>query len=244
MILARELTKVPKTPETVKAFQDAFEKTPITLSLPTGGGGRETLLEAASSLYDPSFVPWIVKTAQAMKGEEDNIAPVREASLNAAAKLMTLDQVKLVDELYNVKVTVEGKTSTVGKGFEKEYKLATAVLTACEAKVDCYLSKLTEPASQAEDTQFQGIKSAYMVGSLGDASVRQKLIDAMPKIPNAAVRYTAVLVIDRLSPKGDADVANKLQKIVEDAETTRDANKIAANAPFKQVIYRLNARAQ
>lgn len=243
-IIARELTKVPKTPETLKAFQDAFEKTPLNTSMPSGNGAREALLDAGCNFFDASLVPWIVKTAMTMKGEEDSLEPIREASLSAAMKLMTPDQVKVVDDLYNMKATVDGKATTVGKGFEKEYKIAKDLLAKCESKVDCYVGKLSEPASQAEDTQFQGIKSAYMSGVLGNADTRQKIVDAMPKITNAGVRFFSVQAIDSLSPKGDVAMAQKLQKIVEDVEATRDPSRIAANAPFKTVIYRLNARAQ
>jgi hypothetical protein len=243
-IIARELTKVPKTPLTIKAFQESFEKTPPSLSIPPGIGGRETLLEASGMFFDPTLVPWVVKSALLMKGEESDLTPIREASLAAAMKLMTPDQIKLVDDLSNTKATIDGKVTVVGKGFEKEYKIAKALLTACESKLDCYLGKLAEPAAQKEDTQFQGIKSAYMAGALGNADTRQKLIDLMPKITNAAVRFVTVSAIDYLSPKGDTAIAAKLQKIVDEGEATRDPSRIAANAPFKTVIYRLNARAQ
>ena len=81
-------------------------------------------------------------------------------------------------------------------------------------------------------------------GVLGNADVRKKLVDLMPKLSNAAVRFVAVSVIDKFSPKGDKALADSLQKIVSDTEASRDANKMAANAPFKTIIYRLNARAQ
>ncbi len=244
-IIAREITKLPKTPETVKAFQTAYEKTPVTLSIPPGMGARESLLEAAGMFFDASFTPWIVKTALDAKGEEGDVAPVRDASMATALKLMTSEQIADVDKLFNQKSTgADGKPSTVGKAFEKEYKLAKDMLAACGNKVECYLAKLAEPASQAKETQFQGIKAAYMVGVFGSPDVRQQLIDLMPKLTNAAVRFVAVSVIDYHSPKGDAAIAEKLQKIVDEAEEKKDAEKISANAPFKTVIYRLNARAQ
>lgn len=244
-IIARELSKVPKTPEVMKAFQTAYEKTPITLSIPPGMGAREALLEASGMFFDSALVPWIVKTAVDAKGEADDLEPVRGISLQTALKLMTTEQVADVDKLYNLKSTgPDGKPSTLGKGFEKEYKLAKDMLTACGEKLDCYLGKLAEPASQVKATQFQGIKAAYMIGVYGKEDVRMKLIDLMPKITNAAVRYVTVTLIDDLSPKGDPDIAAKLQAIVDDAEAKKDSEKISANAPFKTVIYRLQARAQ
>ncbi len=286
-ILAREITKVPKSPEIVKAFQTAYEKTSVSASIPPGMGAREALLEASGSFYDPALVPWIVKTAQDMKGEEDNLSPIRESSLITAAKLMTLEQVDIVDKLYSAKPSGEalkkmndnieedlksakerlGKAKddkeketinneikaleeqkkgpkTFGSGMAKEWKIANDLLKACTKNVDCYLGKLGEPASQAEDTQFQGIKSLYMIGVYGNPDVRQKLIDMMPKLKNAALRFVAVSIIDYFSPKGDPAISKKLQAIVDEAEQKKDANMMAANAPFKTVIYRLNARAQ
>ncbi|KYF71545.1 hypothetical protein [Sorangium cellulosum] len=241
-IIARELTKVPRTPETIAAFQAAYEKTPAGLQIPPAGiNARVMLAEAASNFFDASMVPWIVKTATEARGEEDDVAQIRDVSLQTALKLMKPDQVADVDRLANTRTSGGG---TVGKSMEKEIKLAKDLLGACGAKVECYVGKLSEPASQAKETQFQGIKSAYMVGVLGSPDVRQQIIDAMPKISNAAVRFVSVSVIDALSPKGDADVASKLQKIVDEGEASRDAEKISGNAPFKTVIYRLAARAQ
>lgn len=244
-IIARELAKVPRTPATIKAFQDAFEKSSPTLSLPPQGqGAREVLLEAAGTFYDSSFVPWILKQAKEMKGEDGDLEPIRNASLNTAMKLATADQFKLLEDLYNTKVTSEGKTTTVGKGFEKEFKIAKDVATTCGDKLDCYLDKLGDPASQKEETQFQGIKSAYMIGVLGKPEARAKIIALMPKLTNAAVRFVSVSVIDFLSPKGDTAIAAELQKIVDAAAATKDVEKTRLNSAFPTVIYRLNARAQ
>ncbi|MFO0760530.1 MAG: hypothetical protein U0359_28880 [Byssovorax sp.] len=244
-IIARELAKVPRSPATIKAFQEAFEKSTVSLDLPPAGqGAREVLLEAAGTFYDPSFVPWILKQAKDMKGEESDLEPIRAASLAACMKLATADQFKLLDDLYNTKVNTEGKTSILGKGYEKEFKLAKDVATTCGEKLDCYLDKLGDPASQKEDTQFQGIKAAYMIGELGNPAAREKIIDMMPKLTNGAVRFAAVSVVDFLSPKGDTNIASALQKIVDAGEASKDAEKIKLNSPFRTVIYRLTARAQ
>jgi len=244
-IIARELSKLPKSPETKAAFQKAYEKTPVTLSIPPGQGAREALLEASAMFFDGTFAPWIAKTALDAKGEEGDLAPVRETSLLTAAKLMTADQVVEVDKLFNLKVTgADGKPSTLGKGLEKEYKLAKEMVAACTDKVDCYLGKLAEPASHEKETQFQGIKAVYMVGIYGDPAVRQKLLEMMPKLKNAAVRFVAVSLIDHFSPTGDPGMAAKLQALVDEAEAKKDQQLMSANAPFKTVIYRMAARAQ
>lgn len=244
-IIARELSKVPKSEATKKAFQEAYEKTSITASIPPGQGAKEALLEAATQFFDANFVPWIVKTSIDAKGDESDLTPVREAALSAAAKLMKADQIADVEKLYNLKATgADGKPGILGKGLEKEFKLAKDLANECKDSVDCYLKAISDPANQEKDTQFKGIKAAYMLGVLGGPDVRQKIIDSYPKVKNAAIRFVSVTVIDHLSPKGDADIAKKLQAIVDEAEEKRDAEKIAGNAPFKTVIYRLNARAQ
>ncbi|WP_437571487.1 hypothetical protein [Sorangium sp. So ce542] len=241
-IIARELTKVPKTPETLAAFQAAYEKTPASLEMPPAGiNARVMLAEAAGNFFDASLVPWIVKTGLEARGEEDDVAQIRDVSLQTALKLMKPDQVADVDRLANTRTSGGG---TVGKSMEKEIKLAKDLLNGCGTKVDCYIGKLGDPASQAKETQFQGIKAAYMTGVLGSPDVRQQIIDALPKVLNAAVRFVSVSVIDALSPKGDAEVATKLQKIVDEGEASKDPEKISGNAPFKTVIYRLTARAQ
>ncbi|EYF01295.1 HEAT repeat domain-containing protein [Chondromyces apiculatus] len=244
-IIARELSKVPKSPETVTAFQQTYEKLPLNASIPPGIGARETLLEASGSYFDASFVPWIVKTALEAKGEEADVAPIRDASLATAMKLMTADQIAEVDKLFTKAQTgADGKPSTVGKAFEKEYTMAKALLGECKADAECYLGKAADNANQQKDTQFKGIKAAYMMGIFGKPELREKIIASMPKLTNAAVRFVSVTVIDQLSPQGDAAVAQKLQAIVDEAEEKRNEEMIAANSPFKTVIYRLNARSQ
>ena len=244
-VIARELVKLPKTPEIVKAFQDVYEHTPTSLSIPPGNGARESLLESAGYFFDASLVPWIVKTAIDLKGEAEDVDSIRGSSLQTALKLMTPDQAGDVEKLFSVKANgPDGKQTTLGKAYEKENKITKDLLAACGTKVDCYFDKLVSPAAQAQDTQFMGIKSAYMIGIYGGAGARQKLVDVMPKLSNAALRFIAVQIIDHFSPKGDPKIADELQKIVDAGEASKDANRMASNAPFKTVIYRLHARSQ
>jgi len=175
----------------------------------------------------------------------DTVAAIRAASLMAALKLMQPEQAGDVEKLFSIKAQgPDGHATTLGKAYDKENKITKDLLAACGNKVDCYFAKLVEPASQAQETQFQGIKAAYMIGIYGGAGARQKLVDSMPKLSNAALRFVSVQIIDHFSPKGDAGIAAALQKIVDEGEASKDGNKMAGNAPFKTVIYRLHARAQ
>ncbi len=244
-IIARELPKLPKTDATLKAFQTAYEKTPTSLAIPPSSGARESMIEGSSYFFDASLVPWMVKTAVEVKGEAENVDGIRGSTFTTVLKIMKADQVGEADKLFNIKADgPDGKPSTLGKAYEKEYKIVTEMLKTCGDKVDCYFGKLVEPASQEEKTQFQGIKAAYMIGVLGGPEVRQKLIDVLPKLPNAALRFIAGQIIDHHSPKGDTALAAALQKVVDDGEATKDQLKMSGNSSFKTVIYRLNAKAQ
>jgi hypothetical protein len=244
-IVARELTKLPKTAATLAAFQRAYEKTPPPLSVPPGIGARETLLDASGMFFDSSLVSWYVDTATAMKGDESDLVPIREASFVAALKLAKPDQMSKVEVLARRKTTAEGgRVSTLGAGYTHEMSRAKDLLATCGDKIDCYIRTIGEPRAQEQDNQFVGIKAAYMIGVLGSPAARQAIVAQLPNVTNPAVRFVAVTVLDYLSPKGDVALADQLQAIVDAGEASKDPNRIAGNSPFKTVIYRLRARAQ
>jgi hypothetical protein len=244
-IIARELPKVPKTPEVLKTFQGIYDKTPTNLSIPPSSGARDSLMENAGYFFDGSLVPWMAKSAVDLKGEAVDVDGIRASTLMTAIKLMTSEQAGDVEKLFSIKATgPDGKATTLGKAYEKEYKIAKELLAACGNKADCYLGKATESAAQSQDGQFQGIKALYMVGVLGTPEVKQKIVEALPRMSNAALRFVASQVIDHFSPKGDPAIAAALEKIISDGEKSKDPQKMAGNAPFKQVSYRLIARAQ
>lgn len=238
-IMARELTKLPRNPQVVEAFQKTVEKLPIALSIPNSrGGAREVLFDKAADFYDASIIPWMIKSLKEMKGEENDLAPIREAAFSGMMKIMKADQIKLVEEV----AAMKSGDGTVGKGFAKELTAAKDLLGKCGDTVDCYLKKISEPVTDA--TQFAAIKSAYMIGVLGDQKARGKIVEMLPKMSHPAVRFASVSVVDALSPKGDTGIAGQLQKIVDEAIEKKDQEKMRLNSPLKTVIYRLNARAQ
>lgn len=240
-IMARELTKVPRSPETIKAFQETFEKLPVSLSIPNSrGGARESLLDVCPNFFQASFVPWIAKSVKDMRGEESDLAPIRGVAMEATLKLATKDHLKFIDDL----AAMKADQGTIGKGYEKEIKLTKELLAQCGDKVDCYFGKLVDPSVQNDDRQSVGIKSAYMIGESGGADVPAKIMAVYSKITQPAIRFAALTVVDALSPKGNAAIAAQLQKIVDDAIASKDQTKMRANPMYKQFIYRLNARGQ
>ncbi|MFT3767272.1 MAG: hypothetical protein QM820_17375 [Minicystis sp.] len=238
-IMARELTKLPKSPQVIQAFETTVEKLPIALSIPNSrGGAREVLLDKSADFYDASIIPWVVKTVKEMKGSEEDLAPIREAAFSGMMKVMKQDQIKLVEEV----AAMKSGDGTVGKGFAKEFTAAKDLVNACGDKVECYLKKIGEPVTDA--SQFAAIKAAYMIGVLGDAAAAKKVVDMLPKMSHPAVRFASITAVDSLLPKGDTAVSGQLQKMIDDAVEKKDQEKIKLNGPVKTVVYRLNARAQ
>lgn len=239
VIIARELLKLPNTPVSLKAVQDVFEKTPLTLTIPPGSGGRGALLEQFGYTFDSSLVPWIVKDALAQKGEDADLEEARGNAYVLVLKLAKADQVADIDKLGDLKAS---GGSTIGKGYEKEAKAAKEVLKECGDKLDCYMGKLVDPNVHNGDKQFIGIKSAYMVGILGTPEIKPKLVELIPKITGGAARFVVVQAIDHFSPKGDAVVGEKLLSMLAEAEAQKNASKVADYSYFKQFGYRLLAR--
>jgi hypothetical protein len=245
-ILARELPKLPKSADTVKAFESAFEKTSLSLSLPPAGqNAREALLDSFPTFFDASMVPWLLKLADTAKGDETDVAGFKESALGSLLKVAKADQMADIEKFSAGKsLGADGKPSTVGKALEAEQAQTKALLTACGDKLECYLAKLADPSVQDEKNQFTGIKAIYMVGVLGSPDVKGKLIDLIPKLKNSAIRGLAASVIDFYSPKGDKAMADKLQKIIDDVEVKKDPELMATQSHFRYTVYRLNAKAQ
>jgi hypothetical protein len=83
-----------------------------------------------------------------------------------------------------------------------------------------------------------------MLGELGGADIRAKIMAAYPKISHPAIKFAALSVVDATSPKGDPAIAAQLQKIVDEANATRDVDRMRFNGTLKQFICRLRARAE
>lgn len=232
-VLARELTKLPTTPESMKAFQAAFEKISPSMMIPPGYPARSSLMEEAGRFYDAELVPWILKQVTSAKGDENEKGLVQSAGLLTAIKLMNKAQAAEVGKV----------VEKLGSPVEKDaFRLANEVVSACDNQFACYLSKVQEPASQEQNTQFAGIKAGYMLAVQGDVSHAQEIVAALSKIKNGAIRFVTVSALDHLVRKDSGSVVTALEKLVEDDEAKGDADKIRANEPVKQIVYRLRAR--
>jgi HEAT repeat protein len=237
------LYKLPVDPRVTDAFKKVYETTPASLFIPPQNPAKELLVDAAGGFFDAGMVPWLVKNAIDLKGEESDTAPVRQKVLEVAMKLARAQDWDMLQRLAAIEVK-EPQPQTIGKAFEKELKLAKELLDACGDKADCYVAKITDGEAQTETKQFLGIKSVYMAGALGGEGVKAKLVEALPRISNAAVRFVTGVAIDRIASKGDKDLADKIQAMVDKNRESLDEQKIRADEPLKTVLYRLRARAE
>ncbi len=253
VIISMVLPLVPKSNATIEAFKATFDKSKMDLEVPGVGSAKELLADGSCDFFDAGLVPWLTKAAVDLKAgggvEQPDVDSIRTYALLATMKVMKADQIADVEALANIKTKGtddKGKEidTTLGKSFEKEWKQAKELVTNCKDGVDCYMSKLVDDKSQEKDGQFTGIKSAYMIGILGNDATRAKLVEAMPKITNGAVRQAALKALQALAPKGDAAAAEKLLALLEKAEEAKDEKLSSEYQVFTQVAARLRARAQ
>ena len=234
-IIARELAKIPATAESKDAFKAAFESISLDASIPPGDPALQVLAESAGQFYDPSMIDWLLVRAEKTAGSGDDKTAFQSTVLSTVLKLAKPNQLD----------TVRGAVKKYGTQMEKDFLgMAEKQLKACGDRVQCYLSEIEKSENQEQKTQFTAIKAAYMVGIFGNEQARGELIDRLGSIDNAAVRYAASQTIDQLSPKGSKEAAKKLEAIIEANEKTADSNKIAGDAPLKQVMHRIESRAE
>lgn len=252
VIICLSLSQLPRDPKALELYKKTYED--VKLDLETmAGPAKELMADGSSDFFDASVASWLVSTAKDLKGEAGEVDPVRSYSLVAATKVMKQAQIEEVQALYDMKTVIEeqddkGKTvkkdSQIGKAFEKEFKQAKDLLNNCKDGVDCYIAALTSDENQSKEKQFTGIKAAYMVGILGGDAERAKLVDALPKIQNDAVRLTALKAFEVLTPKGDNAAADKLLGFYDKAEEAKDEEAMKNFGIFIQSAARMRARAE
>lgn len=228
-LIARELAKIPATPTSKAAFKTAFESIPLDASI-QGTPALVLLAESAGQFYDPSLVPWLLERAEKTSGGGEEKTALQQALTMTALKLATSKEWATV-----AAAAKSYKMDDLVKGGE-------AVVKECGDKVACYHDAIVKGQNQEEKNQLAAIKAGYMIGVLGTAQDRDKLIDELDAIDNAAVRFVAAQSIDYLTPKGDQSVQDKLSAIISRNAKSPDAAKSQGDAPLRQVAYRLSAR--
>jgi HEAT repeat protein len=237
-ILARELSKCPGTPESLKAYIKVFNDMPVSAVIPPGHTAVAVLAESIAQFYDPSVIDVLINRVDSFKGEKEDKDLLRDSVLPTMIKLMRKDQIALVEGAIGKWAPGKDDAKLEKEALEK----AKAVLNACGDKPECYLAKLEEAAVQEKKEQFQGIKSAYMLGILGSDKTRLEIVKRFPNIKNAAIKYTAGQALDFLAPKGDQASADEINKQLQVNIEKGDQNLISGDAPLRQIRIRLVAR--
>ncbi len=232
-IIARELTKIPATPDSIEAFKETFTSLPLSAELPSGGGAIDSLSEAAGRFCDPSLAPWLIETAGKLKGDADDRKSAQAAMTVTALKLAK------AEDLPTVKEAVSKYGTDLEKGLAKQVETAVG---ACKDDVSCYIGLMQKPENQKIENQFVGIKAGYMVAILGNEAARDKLVDSLGQISNAGLRFVASQAIDKLSPKGSKSAADKINTIVTNNAKSPDRDKAQGDSALKEVMFRLYAR--
>jgi len=242
------LVLFPTGPKTVDAFKAGYHKLP---PIADGKGGADTgpersrLLAIAGDFYEPVLVPWALTEAKNAKGGLVIIAQVN--ALWTAIKVAQVDQKKMVDDaiksLETQKVSKQEKELITD--LRQGYDAAMPALDKCQKDATCYLGILDETVpSQPPHANWKAIKSAAMSAILGNDAARDALVAKLPKVLDPRTRVEVSSAIDHLSPKGDANVAGQIEKVV-DADTTANVNKslLQADDALVKVALRLRARA-
>ncbi len=233
-VIARELVKIPATDESKRAFEKAYESLPIDAEIPPSGSALETLTESAGQFFDSSMVGWLLDRAAKTKGSEDDRKALQSAITITALKIAKPDQ------LPQVKAAVDKYGTTLEKA---SYTTVDNLLKACGDRVPCYVAAFQKSENQTAGNQFAGIKAGYMIGILGNEQNRDEIVSGIDAVTNAALRFVAAEVIDHLSPKGSKEAAAKLTAVLEKNAKSPNREKSAGDSPLKQVVYRLEARA-
>ena len=242
-IIARELSKMPSSDESLNAYMDVLVKMPVTVDLPTGETAAAMLTEMVDAYYNPSIVDKLIKRGNEAKGSDEDKHTIRDSTIVALIHLMKKEQLEQVEKAINGWAPKPDENKLEKEAFAK----SKDVVVACTDKIECYLAKLEEPALQEQKDQAAAIKAAYMLGILGSdparmASTRTEIIKRLPKIKNAAIKFSAGKAIDHLTPKGDKAAADAIKKVMDDNKEKGDHNVILGDAPLKQIMFRILAR--
>jgi len=198
--IAIALTGLPRRDAVVTAFKQAYETVPQDLPISRRYDGVAAISAAAPWLFDAALVPWIVDRAVQLEGGNTRLAPLREAAMVAALRLMTDEQAGVVKRL--------GALITATK-WERDFAAADGLVRRCRRDVSCYLQTLQSvPVPEA----FIASKAAVMVGMYGGQGDVAGAVEALRSEGRAEVRRALAKAVDRLALEGGATLAAKLEQ--------------------------------
>lgn len=225
-IFASNLAKLPPSDTTIEAFKQVYSQ------IEDGSVQAALMAESVPSFYDSKLIPWIIESGNNAKGQL--LEDIQASAALALIKLMTPETSSTVRDFVNSK----------GTKLEKDkYKQAQDLLDSCKADLACYVKELESGKNQDSEHQFIGIKAGYVLAMKGDTKTRDELVSVIDEVENAAIAFVAASAIDHLTPNGSAEVADKLDAIVEKNKKAADEQKKLRDNPIRDVSYRIRARA-
>lgn len=239
--LLTALAMMPHTPEVVNTFKEGLKEMPTDASAGQGNA-LQSLAEPAALMFDTSLVPILVDRAGDLIRAKE-IVPASLLTLSAI-KLMDPSQVRSVGAVVKRLGKGEGPLAKHLEGVNEAYEKSAKLLEQCKQDAACYMTEAKKSGNQTKNNQIIAIKAIYAFQNLKGADSAKVLGDEMPSFEEAAIRYTAAQAIDHHSPKGNAELAKGLEAIVEKRKSSPDKAKVSADKPVRDVVYRLNARAQ
>jgi hypothetical protein len=245
VLIATKLSMLPADPKVTEAFEKVWKATKLNTNIPpSGDNARMALVEAAGGFLDQALAQRIAQSALDEKVTPDDaetITDIQDSSLVLMMKVGGPAQLDLIDKLAE-KTRGEGaQKSKLGKQYEKELKIVRDSIKECGDKGECWLKKLESDDAQ-KGSGFMGIKCAYMSAIYGGDTARQKLIAARMsgQLTNPGVAFVTETMIDRLSPNGDKEGADKLQTVIDKAIAAKEEGPVSN---LKTVVNRMRARA-
>jgi hypothetical protein len=232
--IAREMTKLPKSAQSLAAFERVYEGTSLEALIPPGMLAASVLAESAARFYDPSLVPWLLgRIRTARGGDPDDNEARRFVLLATAVKLAEPNQ------LDAVRPAVKKYGSRVEKGM---LALAEEELRACGSDVSCHVRQANLPENHCLERNFVAIKACTMAAIHGSDDTARELVRQVEAVDSYAVRYAIAQAIDALEPRGSAEIPEMLGPIIDRARAAQDHDRAMLATPLIELRYRLLAR--
>jgi hypothetical protein len=203
--MALQLVNFPSDPKGQATFFDVYKKIgDETLLQEVAAKG--TLMNVSANFYDVKVVDWAIKEGTTTKASEGTAESIKGNATNTVLRLFDDSQKKAAEEVVN----------KLGLPADKaKFATAAKLVDSCKSDAACYAKVLDEPIVGAPDQKFRFVKATYMAAALGNDATRTALGGKLEAVKDDAVRIALALAIDHLAPKGDAQIAATMEKIVQ-----------------------------
>lgn len=233
-LIAHALSKLPKDPAAFEIWKKTYLGTKLETTLPRGESALEVLAEGAPFWFSAELVPWLSQRAAAAPGKGSRKGDLQRALIVSMGHLVTAAQVKAVAPTAQ---EFGGRTGTPA------FAQATELLTECNQLPACYLKHAAAPENQTDDRAMITMKSAVMIGLLGDPASRDALLKIAMGVQNRRVQEAMARSLEHLTEPGDTAFLAALKDAVFSPKKTQGtAGEELGPSPLELTYYRLRAR--